>query len=508
MIDSQLISFLHGLGIKIPENNPNPRGFFLQLLKDQEVKDDSYLPWAVEKYQIPLLKNEFFAGFQPQSQIWEANKASFEWDEGFLPLFQWEDKLVIGCVDLPQKYVERQEHVLILCSILELEKVWNFYQAPQAYRFIDQLGIQPADPQPVLSEAPVLELDELTIPPTAEPVAQTETAEQKPALSVSLSNAPAPEAKEEDPAALLQLADEEDSSSEKTSEESEGESSEEESSPDGLSMEASEGAENLSLDLSVPPPKLSLTPLSSNSTEAATSNEVPTVPPPVAEEKVEAKPAATLKPLLSPVPKQEKPDQPPPPPQNVSLAPTKPPVAPTPAASAAEAKVIPMKNERFINFSLMKELSFSEVQNTVEQIFIDYQAQNKVGFFGFVDQDKRKIDFAFRSKGQIQQLESPAIMIDQAGILNIVLRTQKPFYGKPYSSEQNLKLYEIVNDGIDPDMIMVVPFVIEEKIIAVVGFVADESSYSLERLMEYEIRVQREFRIKLGLSITNLEKAS
>ncbi len=522
MIDSQLISFLQGLGIKFPENVPDPRSFLLQLLKDQELKDDIYLPWAVEKHQLPLLKSEFFAGFQPNSQLWDSEKSKFNWDEGFIPLFHWEDRLVVGCVDIPEKYVQTQEHVLILCSILELEKIWNFYQAPQSYRFIDQLGIQPVDPQPIPSESQAVDIDALTVGgpsvETPEPVLnmeQVETLEP----SVQVPRAPQTQS-EEDPAALLELSDEESSEKESSSEDENKESSseDEEASPEGLSLDSSEDSESLSFDLSVPPPKLSLTALNSNSEEsvpavqsATTPNPTPATPTPSSASPL----TPSLSPLLSPSPSPSMKPQatPPPPPPEAEvpslIAQTTPSVTPTkPPPVSAEAQVIPMKNDRFIHYHLMKELSFSEVQNTVEQIFADYREQNKVGFFGFVDQDKRKIDLAFRSKGTPEALTSSAITVDQPGILNIVLRTQKPFYGKPHSSEQNLKLYDLVNDGIDPDMIMVVPFLLDEKVVALVGFIADEKSYSLDRLMEYEIRVQREFRIKLGLSITNLERAS
>ena len=504
MIDSQLISFLHGLGIKFPENTPHPRGYFLQLLKDQEVKDELYLPWAVEKYQIPLLKNEFFATFKPTPQIWEQFKDHFEWDEGFLPLFQWDEKLVIGCVDLPEKYIERPEHTLILCSVLELEKIWNYYQSPQSFHFVEQLGIQPLDPQTPSSE-PVIELDALTIGPSAE---------------MNVSVAPTAEVVkstvEEDPAALLQLSDEESSTEEeKTDEDSEeGSSEENEESPDGLSLDSSEGSESLSFDLSVPPPKLSLTSLTpttdSETSAPVTENVVPTMSPQSSAITTEAVATATLlKPNVTEPLAQVKPvvPPPPPPPDTESLI-SEIPTVPPPKSSNDGAKVIPMKSERFANYDLMKDLSFSEIQNTVEQIFIDYQSQNKLGFFGFVDQEKRKVDMAFRSRSKLEPIERTALTVDQPGILNIVLRTQKPFYGKPYSSEHNLKLYDTVNDSIDPDMIMIVPFILEEKILAVVGFISDEKSYSLDRLFEYESRIQREFRIKLGLSITNLEKAA
>ncbi|MFN7905796.1 MAG: hypothetical protein ACK5P5_11505, partial [Pseudobdellovibrionaceae bacterium] len=234
VVDSQLISFLHGLGIKFPEKNLNPRGFLLQLLKDQDLKDDIYYPWAKEKYQIPFLKDQFFSQFEPQIQIWEAEKDSYEWDEGFIPLYRWEDKLIVACVDIPEEFIERSDYVLVLCSILELEKVWRYYHSPLEFSFVSEFGIQPLEKSSTNAAPAALE--------TKQPVQHENSAME-----------------------LLELSELSDESSENENTNSDKDDSEDSSSeekPEGLSLESRDSSEHLSLDISMAPPVLKFEPLS------------------------------------------------------------------------------------------------------------------------------------------------------------------------------------------------------------------------------------------------------
>lgn len=507
MKDSELISFLHGQGIKIPEKNLNPRGFFLQLLKDQDLKDEAYYPWAVEKYELPFLKNDFFKQFAPQLSTWEQEKDNGEWDEGFLPLYHWEGKLVIGCVDLPEEYILNSQHILVLCSILELEKIWRFYHSPQEFSFIDQFGIQPIEHPPSQpSQAPLLE-----------------NASEKSVENHSTADHSQPED-------LLVLSDEEplDMSAEETAE--------------SASKEANE-SEMLSFDMNVAPPVLSLQSLTPESVSPPTE-EIKILP---AEENVAEVPkessailnelqqtAGTPSPLLKVISSEK---LPPPPPEAI-LSPLiqmpantpaaeasaltemrRPPPPPPPSAlkkldsvkplsPAPGATVLPLPNEKIVLSGLLKDLNVQELQMMVEQIFKDFKSENQTMFFGLVHHDKRQIELIWREKTQFESLPTSQITVDQPSILNIVLRTQKPFYGKPVNAESNRKLYKIVNDEALAPVIMVIPFSLEDKVLAIIGFIAEESSYNLDRLSNYESRFHKEFRIKLGLTTTNLEQAS
>lgn len=498
MVDNLLISFLQGLGIQFPSQTNNKRSFFLQLLKDQDLKDEVYYPWAIEKYQLPYLRSEFFAQFAPDVQVWESEKGLFEWDEGFLPLTRWEGKLIIGCVDLPEEFLENANHILVLCSILELEKVWRFYHSPQEFNFVEQFGIQPAEPQATQTHENNVENKQVH-----EPAAD-----------------------------LLELSDDENHSDESLDSESSEHSESEEGSPEGLNLDTETGNDKLEFDLSVPPPKLSLTTTTLTPSQprletiAGTSENSPTPGNVLQKATPIINPDDRSTPAQFHAATHLKPPPPPPPPpemfQSTEPAPhqtiASPDVAPPPPPpqlpieSISASKVVnprpSVQKQDLSKYKLFTEIPAEEVTGVIEQIFTDYRPQNQIGFFGVVVPEKREVSMIMRSKETSENLNAQPLIVDQPCILNIVLRTQKPFYGKPVSNELNAQLYKIVNDQKDPEVIMVIPLIFEDAAIGVVGFISDESSYSLERLNEYEARIQKEFKIKLGQSISQMDKAS
>lgn len=78
-------------------------------LLNGKIPRESYFSWAVNKYNLPILKPEFFSR-TPEPEFCEAAQAlteSFQWQKDFVPVAFWQDILYIACLtprqNLPQE---------------------------------------------------------------------------------------------------------------------------------------------------------------------------------------------------------------------------------------------------------------------------------------------------------------------------------------------------------------------------------------------------------------------
>ncbi len=113
------------------ESNCQDQSLTLWALKHKKIPLNKYMNWAVTHYSIPYLKDSFLHTNPMNSSLWDTIKDSMEWNKTIVPLYSWEGKIFIGCVEPPK--INNNTCVPLLTSPKILEFCWNKIQ-----KFSDQ----------------------------------------------------------------------------------------------------------------------------------------------------------------------------------------------------------------------------------------------------------------------------------------------------------------------------------------------------------------------------------
>lgn len=94
-------------------------------LKHKLIPRKRYFQWAMEHYQIPFLKTEFFQNQAILSQNkWEKVKDLEEWSSEVVPVCLWEGIVYIGCIE-PKRKKLPFPHRFVLATDLSLKMHWR-----------------------------------------------------------------------------------------------------------------------------------------------------------------------------------------------------------------------------------------------------------------------------------------------------------------------------------------------------------------------------------------------
>ena len=93
-------------------------------IKDNKINLDQYMDWATQHYQIPFLTDSFFHNITINLQFWNRIKDREEWNNTFLPLYEWQDILFAGCIKPVEKTLDKNI-VSILVSPKNLNMFWK-----------------------------------------------------------------------------------------------------------------------------------------------------------------------------------------------------------------------------------------------------------------------------------------------------------------------------------------------------------------------------------------------
>ncbi len=96
-------------------------------LKNKKLPVQSYMNWALDYYKIPILKKEFFDHNTTQLQFWNQVKNKEDWNEFFLPIYQWENIIYAGCVEPPTQ--TKSQIVALLVDPEQLQFCWKQIQS-------------------------------------------------------------------------------------------------------------------------------------------------------------------------------------------------------------------------------------------------------------------------------------------------------------------------------------------------------------------------------------------
>lgn len=89
---------------------------------------EEYFDWAIENYQMPLLKTDFFQNHAILNQNqWKAIKSLESWNSQMVPVWFWNNIVYIGCLEPPLSQPSFS-HRFVLTTDLCLKMAWNSLQ--------------------------------------------------------------------------------------------------------------------------------------------------------------------------------------------------------------------------------------------------------------------------------------------------------------------------------------------------------------------------------------------
>lgn len=89
---------------------------------------EEYFDWAIENYQMPLLKTDFFQNHATLNQNqWKAIKNLESWNSQMAPVWFWDNIVYIGCLEPSEKQFPFP-HRFVLVTDLCLKMAWNNLQ--------------------------------------------------------------------------------------------------------------------------------------------------------------------------------------------------------------------------------------------------------------------------------------------------------------------------------------------------------------------------------------------
>lgn len=94
------------------------------------VLENVYLPWAQEHYQLPVLNPAFFHAHKSNSDFWQKWKNSFPWSASCLPIGEWENHLLVACLE-PIVLPPELSAICVLSPYAPLKQLWDQYSPSQ-----------------------------------------------------------------------------------------------------------------------------------------------------------------------------------------------------------------------------------------------------------------------------------------------------------------------------------------------------------------------------------------
>lgn len=80
---------------------------------------------------LPILSNSFFEKHRPQLSVFQKWQSASQWSAHFMPIYEWDDVLFVGCSQMPAKAVQANcKVVFVLCTTEVLNNLWEEFQSP------------------------------------------------------------------------------------------------------------------------------------------------------------------------------------------------------------------------------------------------------------------------------------------------------------------------------------------------------------------------------------------
>lgn len=97
-------------------------------LRSKMLPLQTYLEWAKENYQLPVLSEKFFEVYRPQQEFYKKWQDLYKWSVECLPIAVWEDVLIVACLQIPLDYKSTTPTVFVLVSHDVLQTTWEIFR--------------------------------------------------------------------------------------------------------------------------------------------------------------------------------------------------------------------------------------------------------------------------------------------------------------------------------------------------------------------------------------------
>ncbi len=95
-------------------------------LMNGKIPQEEYLKWAMNAYQLPVVKTDFFTS-PPDLELWKRTKDLAPWNASLVPLTEWHGCLFIGCLEPPADFKLAKRHHFVLASARNLFMLWSHF---------------------------------------------------------------------------------------------------------------------------------------------------------------------------------------------------------------------------------------------------------------------------------------------------------------------------------------------------------------------------------------------
>jgi hypothetical protein len=106
-----------------------PVSLLLFCLRSKMIPIQTYLDWAKENYQLPVLSEKYFQVHKPQQEFYKKWQNTYNWSAECLPITEWDGSLIVACLQMPDDYKQTTNStVFVLTSHEFLDSTWSSYQ--------------------------------------------------------------------------------------------------------------------------------------------------------------------------------------------------------------------------------------------------------------------------------------------------------------------------------------------------------------------------------------------
>jgi hypothetical protein len=96
-------------------------------LRHRQIPEHQFLEWARETYEAASVEIQFFETHPAPKELFEKWKDSYAWGPECLPIGEWDDHLIVACLEKPADIPAELKPIILIAPIQGLLKYWNEY---------------------------------------------------------------------------------------------------------------------------------------------------------------------------------------------------------------------------------------------------------------------------------------------------------------------------------------------------------------------------------------------
>ncbi len=120
---SHFKALLQGFEIENRKDTPE-YPLIAQALRENYIPEADYFQWAKNHFKIPILTDDFFKS-PVSNHYWPHVKASYPWSSYILPVGEWDQHIIVACLEVPENFPDHLKPIFVLCSRKSMDYHWN-----------------------------------------------------------------------------------------------------------------------------------------------------------------------------------------------------------------------------------------------------------------------------------------------------------------------------------------------------------------------------------------------